>query len=46
MKQATLDARIVENLNSTKTHFVPHFVSKPSDSDTSCPKSLTGQPQI
>ena len=49
VKQAALDARIVKKQNSTKTPLVPPLVvlvvSTDADSDTSCPKSLTGQPQ-
>ena len=45
MKHVALDARIVEKQNSTKTLFLPPLVfvvvSTASDSDTSCPKSLT-----
>ena len=48
MKQAALDARTVENQNSTKTLLVPPLVipivSTTFDFDTSCPKSLTGRP--
>ena len=47
VKQAALDARTVENQNSTKTLLVPPLVvpivSTTSDFDTSCPKSLTGR---
>jgi hypothetical protein len=48
MKQTALDARTVEKRNSTKTPLVPLLVvpvvSTASDSETSCPKSLTRQP--
>ena len=48
VKQVALDARKMEKQNSTKTPLVPPsvgpVVSTASNSDTSCPKSLTGQP--